>query len=70
MPSWGDKAPVRVCGTFHAVRIGEINAHRQIEFVCARCGGRVGMDHDGSKARVNRLEPNLVLKLDFSPSGR
>jgi transposase-like protein len=65
MPSYGSEVACPGCGTTHVVRVGEINPHRQIEFVCSGCGGKVRMGHDGSEAVVIPAKTTKLLKLNF-----
>ena len=66
MPSYGNKVVCPSCDTPHIVKVGEINARRQIEFVCSACQWTVIMEHDGSNAAATPSEPRKILKLDFA----
>jgi len=52
-------------GRRYVVRVGDINAHRQIEYVCS-CGGRVTMEHDGSGSVVHQPGTRKILKLNYN----
>jgi transposase-like protein len=68
MPSYGDEVACPGCGATHVVRVGEINPHRQIRFVCSSCGGMVTMEHDGSLAVVRPQNPGSSSRSTSTPT--
>ena len=67
MPSHGSTVRCPACDAGHLVQGGEINAHRQIEYLCLGCGGKVTMEHDGSGAVAAGTVRRTLLKLKKRP---
>jgi hypothetical protein len=51
------------------LKMGEIDAHGQIECLCLACGWRGGMDQYGSEATATRSKTRSIFRLNFKKRG-
>jgi predicted RNA-binding Zn-ribbon protein involved in translation (DUF1610 family) len=67
MSSYGSKVHCPSCGKPHIVRVGEIKAQRQIEFVCAKCRNAISIAADAVMAVSdgNPAKPDKPAKFEI-----